>query len=71
MQTHEEQCTKLRETVAMLRVLVSKQSVRIADQARALEMLTKTGQMGVPVIDINGDIIVGFDKDKIKRALEI
>ena len=39
MQTHEEQCTKLRETVAMLRVLVCKQSVRIADQERALDHL--------------------------------
>ena len=41
------------------------------NQEAAQEMIKKTGQMGVPVIDINGDIIVGFDKEKIKRALEI
>jgi len=35
------------------------------------EMVAKTGQMGVPVIDIEGEIIVGFDKEKIKLALGI
>lgn len=41
------------------------------DQARADEMVQKSGQMGVPVLDIEGEIIVGFDKDKIKQALGI
>jgi glutaredoxin 3 len=40
-----------------------------SDQTKAEEMITKSGQMGVPVIDIEGDIIVGFDKDRIKQAL--
>jgi len=35
------------------------------------EMMAKTGQMGVPVLDIDGTIIIGFDKDKIKLALGI
>jgi len=39
------------------------------DQSRALEMLTKTGQMGVPVLDIGGQIIVGFDRNAIDYAL--
>lgn len=34
-----------------------------------MEMVKKSGQMGVPVIDINGRIIVGFDKEAIDRAL--
>jgi glutaredoxin len=34
-------------------------------------MIKKSGQMGVPVLDIEGSIIVGFDKDKIKKALEL
>jgi len=34
-------------------------------------MIEKSGQMGVPVLDINGEIIVGFDKEKIKKALKI
>ncbi|MDD5246879.1 MAG: glutaredoxin domain-containing protein [Candidatus Omnitrophica bacterium] len=41
------------------------------DQAAADEMIKKSGQMGVPVLDIEGEIIVGFDKDRIKAALGI
>ena len=41
------------------------------DQAKAQEMIEKSGQMGVPVIDIDGDIIVGFDKDKLKATLSL
>jgi len=40
-----------------------------ADQAKADEMVEKSGQIGVPVIDIDGEIIVGFDKENIKKAL--
>ncbi len=39
------------------------------DQAAGEEMVRKSGQMGVPVLDIDGEIIVGFDKEKIKSAL--
>ena len=39
------------------------------DTARADEMLRKSGQMGVPVLDINGRIIVGFNKPEIENAL--
>jgi len=39
------------------------------DQAKAQEMVQKAGQMAVPVIDIDGEIIVGFDKEKIRKAL--
>lgn len=35
------------------------------DQAAARDMVYRSGQMGVPVIDIGGKIIVGFDKLKI------
>ncbi|MBI4982862.1 MAG: glutaredoxin family protein [Candidatus Omnitrophica bacterium] len=41
------------------------------NQAAAEEMIQKTGQMGVPVLDIEGEIIIGFDKDKIKATLGI
>lgn len=40
-----------------------------ADQQRAEEMVKKSGQMGVPVIDINGEIIIGFDHGAIEAAL--
>ncbi|HJW97437.1 MAG TPA: glutaredoxin domain-containing protein [archaeon] len=41
------------------------------DHAAAHEMIEKSGQMGVPVIDINGTIIVGFDREAVKKALGI
>jgi len=40
-----------------------------ADPRRADEMLRRSGQMGVPVIDVNGRIIVGFNQSEIERAL--
>lgn len=42
-----------------------------SDQTKAQEMIDRSGQMGVPVIDVDGTIIVGFDKDKIKEALKL
>lgn len=42
----------------------------VASDAKAREeMLEKSQQLGVPVIDINGSIIVGFDKKNIETAL--
>jgi glutaredoxin 3 len=40
-----------------------------SNRAAADEMARKSGQMGVPVLDIDGEIIVGFDKERIKAAL--
>lgn len=39
------------------------------DHQKAQEMVTKTGQMGVPVIDVGGKIIIGFDKRKLDEYL--
>ena len=41
------------------------------DQAKRKEMLDKSGQMGVPVIIIENDLIVGFNKPKIAEMLGI
>lgn len=41
------------------------------DRAAAQEMIEKSGQMGVPVIDVDGKIIVGFDKPALKKALSL
>jgi glutaredoxin 3 len=35
------------------------------------EMIEKTNQMGVPVVDIDGEIIIGFDKEKIDKILNL
>lgn len=33
------------------------------------EMVDKSGQMGVPVIDIDGEIVIGFDKQRIAQLI--
>lgn len=40
-----------------------------SDEEKAQEMIDKSGQMGVPVIDIDGEIMVGYDQEKISQAL--
>ena len=35
------------------------------------EMIEKTNQLGVPVVDIDGEIIIGFDKEKIDNILNL
>ncbi len=42
-----------------------------ADEAAREEMIKKSGQLGVPVSDIGGKIIVGFDKAAISKLLNI
>lgn len=39
------------------------------DRARAEEMIMKSGQMGVPVIDINGEIIIGYQPEAFGELL--
>lgn len=41
------------------------------DEKAKDEMVKKSSQMGVPVVDINGEIVIGFDKEKIKTLLKI
>jgi len=41
------------------------------NQEAANEMVEKSHQTAVPVIDIDGEIIIGFDKEKIKKALHL
>jgi len=35
------------------------------------EMVEKSGQAGVPVVDINGQIVVGFDRERIMELLDL
>ncbi len=41
------------------------------DKEAADRMIEKTGQMGVPVLEINGEMIVGFDREKINKLLNL
>jgi len=43
----------------------------LEDEAAAREMVEKSGQMGVPVIDIEGQIVVGFNKELLSELLNI
>ncbi|HSW37079.1 MAG TPA: glutaredoxin domain-containing protein [Candidatus Saccharimonadales bacterium] len=40
------------------------------DPAAGMEAVNKSGQRGIPVIDIDGDIIVGFDRQRIDTSLK-
>lgn len=42
-----------------------------ADPALAQEMMNRSGQMGVPVIFIDEDMIVGFDEPRVRQLLAI
>ena len=39
------------------------------DAAARDEMLKKSGQMGVPVIDVDGEVIIGFDKERLTSLI--
>ncbi len=41
------------------------------DQQAAEELVRRTSQYGVPVIDIDGQLIIGFDQEKIRQILNI
>jgi glutaredoxin 3 len=43
----------------------------VSDPKNAQIMIDKSGQMGVPVVDIEGKIIIGFDKVAIDKELGI
>ena len=63
-------CMKVKEYLSEHKIKYQEVNVQ-EDQEAAKEMIEKSGQMGVPVIEINGEIILGFDEPKIKKALNI
>jgi glutaredoxin 3 len=61
-------CVRLKQYLTDNKVTFENYDVG-ADQAKAEEMVQKSGQMGVPVLDIDGKIIIGFDKPEIQKVL--
>ena len=51
-------------------VAFTEHDVFVDAQARA-DMVGKSGQLGVPVVDIDGKIVVGFDKARLREYLQI
>ncbi len=43
----------------------------LKDEKARDEMIEKSGQYGVPVIEIEGEFIIGFDKERICKILKI
>ena len=63
-------CSKTKEFLKENNVQYQEINVA-ADHKAAQDMIEKSGQMGVPVTEIDGTIIVGFDKGALKRALKL
>jgi len=48
------------------------EDIDVSQNQQALdEMVKKTGQFGVPVVDVDGQIMIGFDREKITQLLNI
>lgn len=63
-------CIKTKEFLKANNIKYEEVDVGGNEKARN-EMFEKSGQFGVPVTDINGAIIVGYDKEALKKALSI
>ena len=61
-------CTTLKAFLDERKLKYEDINVAMDDKARE-RMIEKSGQMGVPVIEINGEFVVGFDVNKIKELL--
>lgn len=63
-------CTTLKEYLKNKNIEF--EDIDVSKDEKALnEMVEKSNQMGVPVVDIDGEIIIGFDKNKINELLKI
>ena len=63
-------CVKTKEFFKANNVKYEEVNVDADEKARN-EMFEKSGQFGVPVTDANGTIIVGYDKEALKKALSL
>jgi len=61
-------CEKTKEWLKEKRIKFKEHDVSNDEKSRE-EMIKKSNQMGVPVLDINGTIIVGYNPKEIKKAL--
>jgi len=62
-------CRKVKEYLRERHVKFREYDVS-RDERKADEMMHKSRQAGVPVIDFNGTVLVGFDKGRLDRLIE-
>lgn len=62
-------CHAAKDYLAKLGISYEDKDVE-ADASAGQEAVQKSGQRGIPVIDIGGEIIIGFDRPRIDAALE-
>ncbi len=63
-------CSSLKQFLKEHNIEFEELDVSENEEARK-EMIKKTKQMSIPVIEINGEIIIGFDKKRISELLGI
>jgi len=48
------------------------QEIDVAANEKELEkMVAISGQMGVPVVDLDGEVVIGFDRERIDQILKL
>ena len=63
-------CVKTKEFLKANNVQYKEINISTDEKSRN-EMFEKSGQFGVPVTDVKGTIIVGYDKEALKKALKL
>lgn len=63
-------CKMAKEFFSKNNISYEEKDVAADLQARE-EMIAKSHQLGVPVIDIDGEIVIGFDEEAIKEILKV
>jgi glutaredoxin-like YruB-family protein len=64
-----EYCSKAKLLLRKLKVDFRERNIE-EDKRAAEEMVRRSGQSGVPVLDVHGTIVIGYDQKAIERALK-
>ena len=63
-------CVKVKDFLKEHKVVYDDINISTNEKARQ-EMFEKSGQFGVPVVEIGDDIIIGFNREALKKSLKI
>lgn len=63
-------CKTLKEYLASRQITYKE--IDVSENEKELEkMVAISGQMGVPVVEIDGNVVIGFDREKIDQILKL